>query len=160
MRFQICKDKSHWKQLDIFKHRQARCKKEHILPPTGGNFIRLHLLCRLRRDKQVQWSGSGMKRLHKRNEMACRGVMKWRRERFHPPSLCELWRDKQARLPEFGEDVKKTFGFEWSCASRSEVKPCGFVIFFARNSGKKNGVQVTVSAPHPHKRKFKSLLCR
>ena len=43
-----------------------------------------------------------MKRLHKRNEM----------ERLHPPSLCELWRDKQARLPEFGEDVKKTFGFE------------------------------------------------
>ena len=33
----------------------------------------------LRRGKQVQWSDSVMKRLH-------------------PPSLCELWRDKQARL--------------------------------------------------------------
>ena len=40
-----------------------------------------------------------MKRLHKRNEM----------ERLHPPSLCELWRDKQARLPEFGEDVPASF---------------------------------------------------
>ena len=29
-----------------------------------------------------------MKRLHKRNEM----------ERLHPPSLCELWRDKQVSL--------------------------------------------------------------
>ena len=38
-------------QLDIFKHRQVRCKKKHIHPPSGGNFIRLHLLCRLRRDK-------------------------------------------------------------------------------------------------------------
>ena len=27
------------------------------------------------------------------------------RERLHPPSLCELWRDKQARLLEFGEEV-------------------------------------------------------
>ena len=25
----------------LFKHRQVRCKKKHILPPTGGNFTRL-----------------------------------------------------------------------------------------------------------------------
>ena len=36
----------------------------------------------------------------------------------------------QARLPKFGEDVKKTFGFKWSWAWRpSEVKTCVFVIF-------------------------------
>jgi len=29
----------------------VRCKKKHHPPAAGGNFIRLHLLCRLRRDK-------------------------------------------------------------------------------------------------------------
>ena len=93
----------------LFKHRQVRCKKKYILPPQAATSPVFALL---RRGKQVQWSDSGMKRLHKRNEM----------ERLHPPSLCELWRDKQARLPEFSEDVpaslhyavarKKTFGFK------------------------------------------------
>ena len=35
------------------KHRQVRCKKKHILPPTGGNFT----------------SEAIAERLHKRNEM-------------------------------------------------------------------------------------------
>ena len=34
-----------------------------------------------------------------------------RSERLHPP-LHKATVDKQARLPEFGEDVKKTCGFE------------------------------------------------
>ena len=37
----------------LFKHRQVRCKKKHILPPTGGNFT----------------SEAIAERLHKRNEM-------------------------------------------------------------------------------------------
>ena len=86
-------------QLDIFKHRKVRCKKKHILPPQAATSPVFALL---RRGKQVQWSDSGMKRLLKQNEMV----------RLHPPSLCELWRDKQARLLEFREDVKNTFGFE------------------------------------------------
>ena len=50
----------------LFKHRQVRCKKKHILPPQAATSPVFALL---RRGKQVQWSGSGMERLHKR--------MKW-----------------------------------------------------------------------------------
>ena len=66
--------------------KRSAVKKETHPPAAGGNFT----------------SEAIAERIHKRNEM----------ERLHPPSLCELWRDKQARLPEFGEDVKKTSGFK------------------------------------------------
>ena len=62
-------------------------------------------------------------------------------ERLHPPSLCELWRDKQAHRNVFSEDVKKSLRLlSEERLSPREVKTCVFVIFFARNSGKKNGV--------------------
>jgi len=45
----------------------VRCKKKHILPPQAATSPVFALL---RRGKQVQWSDSGMERLHKRNEMS------------------------------------------------------------------------------------------
>jgi len=102
----------------LFKHRQVHCKKKHILPPQAATSPVFALL---RRGKQVQWSDSGMKRLH-------------------PPSLCELWRDKQARLPEFGEDVKKSLRLlSEERLSPHEVKTCVFVIFLPKIWAKKWG---------------------
>ena len=66
--------------------RQRRAVKVTHPPAGGGNFTSGAA-------SQVQWSDSVMKRLH-------------------PPSH-KATVDKQARLPGIGEDVKKTFGFEW-----------------------------------------------
>ena len=50
------------RQFLYFKHRQVRYKKKHILPPQAATSPVFALL---RRGKQVQWSDSGMERLHK-----------------------------------------------------------------------------------------------
>ena len=63
---------------------------------------------------------------------------------------CAVARKKNLRL--LSEELLLT--------QKREVKTCVFVIFFARNSGKKNGVQVTVSAPRFYQRELKSLLCK
>ena len=69
-----------------FKHRQVRCKKKHILPPqaeTSSVFICFA-------DYAVT--------------SKCNGASS-------SAVACELWRDKQARLPEFGEDVPSSFHY-------------------------------------------------
>ena len=129
MHFQICKDKSHWKQLDIFKHRQVRCKKKHILPPqaaTSSVFI-----CFADYAVTSKCNGAAAERNAFTSE--------WN-ERLHPPSLCELWRDKQASRN--GVLVKSGFA-AWRC----EVEPDGSVkwrlassLFFCPEFGQKNGV--------------------
>ena len=115
--------------------------------------------------------------------MACRGVMKWRRELLHiyeskcfsrlrpagyaVPSLARRFYEAHLRC------MKQSFGL-WSAPSVHEailrimkhacrrMKQSLFRlhVFLPWNQGKKNGVEVTVSAPQTHKRTFKSLLCK
>ena len=70
----------------------------------GENFIRLHLLRRLRRDKQVE---------RKRNDFI----------RRRP----RLWRDKQARLLEFGEDVPASLHYAVARKKRLRLLSSAFV---------------------------------
>ena len=92
----------------LFKHRKVRFKQEHHpYSHKRENFIRLHFI--------TPWQASGAlaKRLHKRNEM----------ERLHKQgfrSLVKMWR-KTSVLSE-----------ELLLTQKREVKPCGFVIFFAK----------------------------
>ena len=92
---------------------------EVVWPLTAENLGRFYLStvrCAVKRNT----SSRRRRQLHKWSDSGTPSQAEWNGA------------SSQARLPEFGEDVKKTFGFEWSCASRSEVKPCVFVIFFAR----------------------------
>ena len=98
----------------LFKHRQVRCKKKHILPPLAATSPVFALL---RRGKQVQWSGSGMKRLHKRMK----------------------WAASQASRNVFSEDVKKSLRLLSEERLRRVKWRLASSLFFCPKFGQKNG---------------------
>ena len=70
-------------------------------------------------------------------------------KRLHPPSLCELWRDKQARLLEFGEDVKKKLCFLSEVALRAVKRrlASSFAIFLAKKMAERAGFEPANGLP-------------
>ena len=102
-------------QLNIFKHRQVRCKKKHILPPQAATSSGFISPCRLRRDK------SGFISLRRGKEENLRFWVKLRFAQWSEalrlrvffafsrqkngvvddiPTLDLLWRELKSLLPE------------------------------------------------------------
>ena len=123
--------------LPTCKHRRCAFNQKHIHPPTGGNFIRLHLLRRLRRDKQVErkrnvFTSDQRERLHKQGFSFF--VKMWRKGYAFWVKLCfAQWREDLRRRSPFFLLSKMLL---WDCLHFIQAIP-----HFCKKNGGEGGIR-------------------